>query len=77
MADNLDEKVSALVDGELPREEVDQLIMALKQDGGIQACWRHFHLISDAIKNAIGVYGSSKALRSFVPRDATNSAACA
>jgi sigma-E factor negative regulatory protein RseA len=51
MADNLDEKVSALVDGELPREEVDQLIMALKQDSGIQACWRHFHLISDALKN--------------------------
>jgi sigma-E factor negative regulatory protein RseA len=51
MADNLDEKVSALVDGELPREEVDQLVMALKQDRDIQACWRHFHLISDALKN--------------------------
>ena len=51
MADNLDEKVSALVDGELPHEEVDQVIAALKQDRETQACWRHFHLISDALKN--------------------------
>jgi len=51
MADNLDEKVSALVDGELSHDEVDQLIQALKQDRDTQASWRHFHLISDALKN--------------------------
>lgn len=51
MADNLDEKVSALVDGELPREEVDNLFNELKRDKATQACWRHYHLISDALKN--------------------------
>jgi len=51
MADNLDEKVSALVDGELPHDEVDQLVMALKQDKDHQTSWRHYHLISDALKN--------------------------
>jgi len=51
MAYNLDEKVSALVDGELSHDEVDQLIQSLKQDHDTQACWRHFHLISDALKN--------------------------
>lgn len=51
MADNLEEKVSALVDGELSRDEVDQLVTVLKEDAGIQTSWRHFHLISDALKN--------------------------
>jgi sigma-E factor negative regulatory protein RseA len=51
MADNLDEKVSALVDGELPREEIDSLFNQLKRDKTSQACWRHYHLISDALKN--------------------------
>jgi len=51
MADNLDEKVSALVDGELSREEVESLINSLKRDKTGQMCWRHYHLISDALKN--------------------------
>ena len=51
MADNLDEKVSALVDGELPHEEVESLIDSLKRDKTGQMCWRHYHLISDALKN--------------------------
>ena len=51
MTDNLDEKVSALVDGELSREEVYDLCNTLKNDQASQACWRHYHLISDALKN--------------------------
>ena len=51
MADNIEEKVSALVDGELPHEEADQIFQLLKQDRTSQACWRHYHLISDALKN--------------------------
>lgn len=51
MADNLEEKISALVDGELSRDEVAQLVTALKEDAATQASWRHFHLISDALKN--------------------------
>jgi len=51
MADNLDEKVSALVDGELPHEEVDTVFDVLKRNEAKQSCWRHYHLISDALKN--------------------------
>ena len=51
MADNLEEKLSALVDGEMPREEIDSLLDGLKHDEASQACWRHYHLISDALKN--------------------------
>lgn len=51
MADNLEEKLSALVDGEMPREEVDSLLDGLKHDKTSQMCWRHYHLISDTLKN--------------------------
>jgi sigma-E factor negative regulatory protein RseA len=51
MADNLEEKISALVDGEMPREEIDSLMDGLKHDKTSQMCWRHYHLISDALKN--------------------------
>ena len=51
MADNIEEKISALVDGEMPREEIDSLMDGLKHDKTSQMCWRHYHLISDALKN--------------------------
>ena len=51
MADNLEEKISALVDGEMPHEEIDQLLDGLKHDNNGQMCWRHYHLISDALRN--------------------------
>lgn len=51
MADNFEEKISALVDDEIPREEIDQLLDGLKHDNNGQMCWRHYHLISDALKN--------------------------
>ena len=51
MADNLEEKLSALVDGEMPHEEIDGLVDGLKHDKASQMCWHHYHLISDALKN--------------------------
>ncbi len=51
MADDHDGKISALVDGELPREEVAPLFDQLKRDKTSQVCWHHYHLISDALKN--------------------------
>lgn len=51
MTDNLEEKISALVDGEMPREEIDKVLDGLKHDKTGQTCWRHYHLISDALKN--------------------------
>lgn len=51
MTDIHKEKISALVDGEMPREEIDKLLDGLKHDKSSQMCWRHYHLISDALKN--------------------------
>jgi sigma-E factor negative regulatory protein RseA len=50
MANNL-ENISALVDGEITHEEVDSLVDGLKHDATSQLCWRHYHLISDDLKN--------------------------
>lgn len=50
MTNNL-EKISALVDGEITHEEIDRLVDGLKHDTPSQMCWRHYHLISDALKN--------------------------
>lgn len=51
MADNLEEKISALVDDEMPREEINGLLDGIKHDETSQMCWQHYHLISDALKN--------------------------
>ena len=51
MADNIEENISALVDGEMPLEEVNGLVDGLKHDRTSQMCWHHYHLISDALKN--------------------------
>ena len=51
MADVLGEKISALVDGEMHREEMDHVFNDLKHNETGQMCWRHYHLISDALKN--------------------------
>lgn len=51
MADHLDEQVSALVDGELTKEECKRVMDSLRHDSEAGACWGHYHLISDALKN--------------------------
>ena len=48
---NIEERLSALVDGEVSREEVDSILDGIKHDKASQMCWRHYHLISDALKN--------------------------
>lgn len=67
MAGNIEEQVSALIDGELPHEELEGLLGRLKQDMAVQDCWSHYHLISDALKNNL----PDKLPENFVSRVST------
>lgn len=53
MADHLDEQVSALVDGELSKEESKRVMDSLRSDSQAGSCWGHYHLISDVLKNKL------------------------
>ncbi|WP_169741218.1 sigma-E factor negative regulatory protein [Andreprevotia chitinilytica] len=43
------EKLSALVDGELPHAECDQLLAALAVDPALKKDWQHWHMVGDAL----------------------------
>lgn len=45
------EKISALMDGELPDREAGHAIDALKAGGEARDTWRAYHLISDAMRD--------------------------
>lgn len=51
MAEQIDERISALVDGELSKEECKRLLEEMRVDPDSAASWCHYHLISDALKN--------------------------
>lgn len=51
MAEHIDEQVSALVDGELSKDECKRLMEEMRADVSKVSCWGHYHLISDALKN--------------------------
>ena len=44
-------KISALVDGELERQEADAAFEALGAEGAARDTWRAYHLISDAMRD--------------------------
>jgi len=44
-------KISALVDGELERQEADAAFDALGAEGAARDTWRAYHLISDAMRD--------------------------
>lgn len=44
------DRISLLVDGELEAWELKGTLQALEQDAEMQACWRNYHLIGDAIR---------------------------
>ena len=46
----MNEKLSALMDGELPAEETSAVVDALAADLGLQQAWAEFHEIGDAIR---------------------------
>ena len=45
----MNEKISALVDGELERREADAAFEALGAEGAARDTWRAYHLISDSM----------------------------
>ena len=51
--DTRDERVSALMDGELDGRELDHAIRDLSQDAELAECWSHYHLISDSLRNDV------------------------
>lgn len=51
MAEHIDERISALVDGELSTEECRRLMDEMRDDAAFASSWCNYHLISDALKN--------------------------
>jgi sigma-E factor negative regulatory protein RseA len=49
--EQINEQVSALMDGELDKSHQSLLIKRLSQDPELQRQWERFHLISDVLKN--------------------------
>ena len=48
---NIDEHISALMDGELNEAETGRLLDQLQRDAGLRTCWARYHLISDALRS--------------------------
>lgn len=49
--DQRDERVSALMDGEIDGSDIDRALSDLKQDAELSARWNRYHLISDSLRN--------------------------
>lgn len=47
------DQLSALIDGEFDVENAEHLIRSVKSGGEMQACWQHYHLIGDAMRNEL------------------------
>ncbi|MCC7080177.1 MAG: sigma-E factor negative regulatory protein [Burkholderiales bacterium] len=44
------DKISALMDGELARDEAAHLVAEIRQRGGLREAWATYHLIGDALR---------------------------
>jgi len=51
MGSERDERVSALMDGELHGSDIDLAIRELEQDAEMAERWNHYHLVSDSLRN--------------------------
>lgn len=51
MNEQIREGLSAWVDGEAPREEVEHLLDVARDDDDLRAQWASYHLISDVLRN--------------------------
>jgi len=49
MANNIDEQLSALVDGEISERELDALLARMRKQPELRAQWGRYNLISDAL----------------------------
>lgn len=46
-----EERISALMDGELHGSDIDHAIRDLEQDAELAQQWKHYHLVSDSLRN--------------------------
>ena len=53
MNENVEEQLSALMDGECSAAETDSVLDALKRDPQLRARWSRYHLASSAIKREL------------------------
>jgi sigma-E factor negative regulatory protein RseA len=44
------DKISALMDGELPRQEADRLVVAVRESSELREAWATYHLIGEALR---------------------------
>ncbi len=51
MANEQEERISALADGELDHHQLDALLARMREDDRLRARWARYHLISDALHN--------------------------
>ncbi|HEY0722274.1 MAG TPA: sigma-E factor negative regulatory protein [Gammaproteobacteria bacterium] len=51
MANEQEERVSALADGELDSHQLDALLARMREGDALRARWARYHLISDALHN--------------------------
>ncbi|ALP53025.1 hypothetical protein Tel_07565 [Candidatus Tenderia electrophaga] len=49
--DNMNEEISALMDGEVDHQRMQQLIRELRNQSDGRDCWAQYHLIGDALRN--------------------------
>jgi sigma-E factor negative regulatory protein RseA len=60
MDEQLKEKLSAFMDGELGQAETADIYHQLQQDEALKACWSRFHLIRDALKREAAAVASDE-----------------
>jgi sigma-E factor negative regulatory protein RseA len=48
-------RISAMMDGELPHDEIAQPLRAMREDPEACQSWRDYHLIGDALRNTGGL----------------------
>ncbi|CAB1276600.1 sigma-E factor negative regulatory protein [Candidatus Nitrosacidococcus tergens] len=50
MSNCINEQLSALMDGELPVEELDLVLLSFKNDNLVRNHWQHYHFIRDSMQ---------------------------
>jgi sigma-E factor negative regulatory protein RseA len=50
MNDEINEQLSALMDGELPSEEIESVLLAFKSKEQVRRCWATYHLARDSMR---------------------------
>lgn len=50
MSEQVREQLSALMDGELPRDETKFLLRRIEHDRGLAQCWSNFHVVRQALR---------------------------